>query len=181
MNTRLFSAALLVLSLGVPAWAHRVDEYLQATMISVETDRIQVSMRMVPGIAVAAAVIASIDMNGDGVIADAEGQAYAERVLDNLSLTVDGTRVSPRLLASSFPTIDALRAGVGQISLAFMAPLPRSPAHRTLVFENHHQHHMAAYLVNCLVPRDRKIRIMAQIRNQDQSFYRLDFVQDGSL
>jgi hypothetical protein len=36
---------------------------------------------------------------------------------------------------------------------------------------------MAAYLVNCLVPRDPDIRIVAQKRNPLQSFYELDYVQ----
>jgi len=33
--------------------------------------------------------------------------------------------------------------------------------------------------VNCLVPRDPDIRILAQNRNYSQSFYELDFVQAG--
>ena len=50
---------------------------------------------------------------------------------------------------------------------------------RRLIFENHHQSRIAAYLVNCLVPHDRDIRFVAQNRNQQQSFYQLDYVQAG--
>jgi hypothetical protein len=34
MKTTLFVVAAMLLSLGVPASAHRLDEYLQATIIS---------------------------------------------------------------------------------------------------------------------------------------------------
>ena len=81
MNTKLVAAAALVLFLGAPASAHRLDEYLQATIISVEKDHVQAFMRLIPGVAASSVVIASIDSNGDGVISEAEQRAYAERVL----------------------------------------------------------------------------------------------------
>jgi hypothetical protein len=34
-------------------------------------------------------------------------------------------------------------------------------------------------MVNCLVPRDRDIRVAAQNRNEQQSFYQLDYVEAG--
>jgi hypothetical protein len=40
MNTRLFATAAILLSLGASASAHRLDEYLQATILSVEKDRV---------------------------------------------------------------------------------------------------------------------------------------------
>jgi hypothetical protein len=36
-----------------------------------------------------------------------------------------------------------------------------------------------AYLVNCLVPRDPDIRVTAQNRNYQQSFFQLDYEQAG--
>ena len=53
--------------------------------------------------------------------------------------------------------------------------LPRGGPNRRLIFENHHESRIAAYLVNCLVPRDPDIRITAQNRNYQQSFYQLDY------
>ena len=41
MKTRLVAAAAILLCLGGVASAHRLDEYLQATMILVEKDRVQ--------------------------------------------------------------------------------------------------------------------------------------------
>lgn len=179
MKTNLAAAIAIALSLRVPASAHRLDEYLQATILSVEKNRIQAFMRLVPGVAVSSAVIASIDSNGDGVISDAERHAYAQRLLRDLSLSVDGHVLTPQLLSVDFPTIEQMKQGLGEIKIEFAAKLIPGGSHRTIVFENHHQARISAYLVNCLVPRDRDIQILAQNRNNNQSFYQLDYVQAG--
>jgi hypothetical protein len=84
MKPKLTVAAAIALSVGAFAFAHRLDEYLQATIISIEKDRVQAFMRLIPGVAVSSAVIASIDTNADGVISETEQQIYAERVLRDL-------------------------------------------------------------------------------------------------
>lgn len=177
MKARLVAAGAVLLSLGVFVSAHRLDEYLQATIFSVEKDRVLGSMRLVPGVAVSSAVIASIDTNGDGIISEIEQRAYAERVLGEVSLTVDGNRLRSRLVSVEFPNLEEIKEGLGQIQIEFTASLPRGGSNRRLVFENHHQHQISAYLVNCLVPSDLDIRVVAQNRNEDQSFYQLDYVQ----
>ena len=72
-----------------------------------------------------------------------------------------------------------MKEGLGEIQIEFTADLPRGGPNRRLIFENHHQSRIAAYMVNCLVPRDKNIRIAAQNRNENQSFYQLDYVQAG--
>jgi hypothetical protein len=66
MNARLLAATAFLLSLGAGAFAHRLDEYLQATIISVDKDHVQASMRLIPGVAVSSFVLSGIDSNGDG-------------------------------------------------------------------------------------------------------------------
>ena len=170
---------LAFLSLGVPAFAHRLDEYLQAMIVSVEQGRIQVSMRLIPGIAVSSAVIAAIDSNGDGVFAEAEQQTYAREVLGNLTLNVDGQALKPRLREVSFPAPAEMKEGLGEIHIEFAADLPAGGPHRTLVIENHHEPRRSVYLMNSLVPQEPNIRVTAQNRNQNQSYFRLDYVQAG--
>lgn len=179
MNIRLATAIALLVSIAAPASAHRLDEYLQATIISVEKDRVQASIRLVPGVAVFPVVLGSIDTNSDGVISGAEGRVYAERVLHDLSLSIDGNRLKPRLVSIDFPTIEQMKEGLGEIHIEFAADLPGGSHNRRLAFENHHQSRIAAYLVNCLVPRDKNIEITGQNRNRNQSFYQLDYVQHG--
>lgn len=171
-------AAILLLAafLFVPAAsAHRLDEYLEGTMISVEGGKLHADIRLAPGVAVLPAVLRGIDTNADGVISDPEQRAYAEKVLRDLSFAIDGTRLTPRLLSYRFPSIDSMRDGLGEIHLEVDADLPRGGPHRKLTFQNHHEFPIAAYLVNCLVPRDPHIRVDAQQRNYSQSSYELDF------
>jgi hypothetical protein len=66
MRTKL-AIIVAVFSLGGPVFAHRLDEYLQAIIVSVTQDHIRASMRLIPGVAVSSAVIAAVDFNNDGV------------------------------------------------------------------------------------------------------------------
>jgi hypothetical protein len=179
MKAKVIAVAAVLLCLGALASAHRLDEYLQATILSVEKDHVQGSMRLIPGVAVSSSVIASIDTNGDGMLSEAEQRAYGERVLGELSLTVDGKRLRPQLVSASFPQIEQMKEGLGEIHIEFTADLPRGSFNRRLILENHYADHNAVYLVNCLVPNDHDIRIVSQSRNQQQSFYELDYVEAG--
>ena len=169
MKTPLIAAAILLLTVE-PALAHRVDEYLQGTLISIEKDRIQVEMTLTPGVAVLPAVLAAIGTDGN---------AYALRVLGDLSLRIDDQVLTPRLLSVKFPDSEEMRDGRGEIRIEFDVALPSGGPQRKLIFENHHLSRIAAYQVNCLVPRDPDIRIVAQNRNYSQSFYELEFTQPG--
>src|SRR5215469_7956001 len=101
MITKLAVSAAVLLA-GTSAFAHRLDEYLQATLISVERDRVQAQVRLVPGVAVLPVVLAEIDRDGDGAISESEQRAYADRVLSDLSLTMNGSRLRPSLVAARF-------------------------------------------------------------------------------
>jgi hypothetical protein len=180
VNGALFVAGALasaLASMGTAAYAHRLDEYLQATTISVERDSVQAQIRLTPGVAVFPAVLASIDTNADHVVSEQEERAYAEAVLRDLSFTVDGNPLHPRLASTKFPKIEEMKEGLGEIRIDFFADLPGGSSNRKLVFENHHQSEIAAYLVNCLVPRDPELRVVGQHRNYSQSVYELDYVQ----
>ena len=179
MTLRLSAAGAILLWAGTPAAAHRLDEYLQATLISVEKHRVQAEIHLTPGVAVFPIVLARIDTDADGAISKHEQQAYAERVLHDLSLTIDGERLSLRLVSMNFPDIEEMKQGRGDIQVKFGANLPRNAFKRILIFENRHETRIAAYLVNCLVPRDPDIRVTAQKRNYVQSFYQLDYQQTG--
>ena len=173
------ASLMIVLSFGVPASAHRLDEYLQATTISIEKGRVRAQLRLTPGVSVAPFVLSIIDGNGDGVLSAREQRAYAKRVLRDLSLTVDGDVLELRLISANFPETDELKAGIGEIHMDFAAAIPHDGAERKLLFENRHQSPISAYLVNCLMPQDREIQVTAQHRNYEQSRYLLDYVQGG--
>ena len=176
----LVGAATILLLIGTPAAAHRLDEYLQATTIAVEKDRVQAQIRLTPGVEVFRTVLATIDTNADGAISQFEQRAYAESVLRDLSLTIDGKPLRLRLVSSTFPSLEEMKEGLSNIQIDLDAEVPHGNTNRRLIFENHHQSRIAAYLVNCLVPRDPNIQITAQHRNYLQSIYHLDYVQTDS-
>ncbi|MDE3199200.1 MAG: hypothetical protein KGN84_22815 [Acidobacteriota bacterium] len=166
--------------LAPAASAHRLDEFLQAALISVSSSRMEAEIRMVPGVAVLPLVMASVDTDGNGVVTDAEWNRYAARALRDLSFTIDGLRLQPRLVAAAFPKTEDLKEGLGEIDLTLRADLPSGGGARRLVFENRHEARIGAYLVNCLAPDDPKITIDAQKRNYTQSSYELDYTQEGT-
>jgi hypothetical protein len=178
MNARLAFVVLSIFAINAPADAHRLDEYLQATLISIETGRIDALMRLTPGVAISSNVIAAIDTDTDGSISTAEQRAYAQRVLRELTVEIDDEFLSLTLDAVEFPALDAeMREGLGEIQIRFSTQLPPGGTRRTLEFKNYHQPHIGVYLVNCLVPRNRDVHIVAQHRNEQQSVYEVEYVQ----
>jgi hypothetical protein len=167
------AAGLLACSAGTSA--HRLDEYLQATLLSIEADRIGGSMRMIPGEIVAQSVIADIDADRDGSFSTLEQQAYAKRVLDDQSITVGSAAIRLELLSWDFPTPDQVRAGLGEIHIDYAGQLAGGPGEHALVLANRHMPGRSVYLANVLVPRDPAIEVTAQTRNRDQSRYALGY------
>jgi hypothetical protein len=88
---RLFvSSAVLGAWLAAPAAAHRVDEYLQATRVSIDIERVDLEIDLTAGSALASEVFAWIDTNRNGEISNTEGEEYAQQVLRSIVLKVDG-------------------------------------------------------------------------------------------
>ena len=180
MKRQLAAAAILVLAV-TPALAHRLDEYLQGALLSVEKSSLQAQLTLTPGCGrILPIVIADIDTDEDGTISETEQRAYAGHVLRDLSLAIDGHRLTPELSRMRFPAIEEMKEGRGEIQIEFHAGLPPGGRTRRLTFENHHESRIAAYQVNSLVPRDPDIQIVKQNRNYLQSFYQLDYAQAGA-
>ena len=110
---RMGVSALLALSLAGSADAHRLDEYLQATLIGVTRDAIDVEIRLTPGVAMLPVWMAVIDQDRDGRISPGEERAYVGRVTREVELRVDGVRAPLSLIESDFPTVEAMREGLG--------------------------------------------------------------------
>ncbi len=179
MKTRQATILAILVSFALPGLAHRLDEYLQATMISIDKDRVQGSLRLVPGVAVLPTVLAQIDANQDGSISEAEGMTYAQQVLDHVSLRLDDRTLHAHLLSVKVPPMNELRQGVGEITIQWSGVLPAGGTHHRLVLQNKNQSGKTAFLANCLVPREPGIRILAQHRNRDQSLYELEYASES--
>lgn len=182
MNARTSAVVIgaLLVSGAQPAYAHRLDEYLQATTISVRKDHVQRQLRLTLGVAVFRVVLAKIDTKANGVISAVEPQAYATRVMRDLALAVDGESLARHVVHMQFASVDELRAGRGEITTDVDADVPHGRADRTLTFENRHQRRISVYLANALVTGDPDVRALAQRRNAEQVTYGLDYVQVGA-
>jgi len=149
--------------------AHQLDEYLQATRLSVERGRIGVEIDLTPGVNVAPQVFALIDTDRDGQISPAEREAYARLVLTSVALSVDGRTVPVALIGQRFPDFGDMALGVGTIRLRGAAAFPAAAAGRHEIYYcNTHQSETGVYLVNTLVPADEQIQITEQRRDYAQ-------------
>jgi hypothetical protein len=157
--------ALLALSLVGGAAAHRLDEYLQATLIGVARDGIDVEIQLTPGVAMLPVLMAVIDRDRDGRISSGEERAYVGRVAREVELRVDGVPARLSLIESKFPTLEAMREGLGTIRMK----LHTARSGHELRFENRHLPQVSAYLVNCLAaPSSDGLVVRRQERDEAQ-------------
>ncbi|HKW96984.1 MAG TPA: hypothetical protein VJN43_04580 [Bryobacteraceae bacterium] len=185
MNTRKFLAAFVALS-GWLAWApsasaHRLDEYLQATRLSIAMDRVDLEIDLTPGTSIADKVLAWIDTNGDGRISDAEAEAYAEEMLRSVTLKVDGRPASIALVMNSFPEWSDVRLGVGRIRLRAAAKILSAPGQHVISFLNTHRPESSVYLVNALVPDNPRIQLGQPRRDYAQLGMTLEYSVVGEV
>jgi hypothetical protein len=149
--------------------AHRLDEYLQATRIGIDLDRVSLEIDLTPGVSIAKQVTGWIDTNGDGQLSQAEGVAYAGEVLTSLAVTVDRRPVALTMRDVQLPEVIDIASGVGTIRLRASADLPADMDGRhKLTVVNTHRPDLSVYLSNALVPSDRRIQILTQQRARDQ-------------
>jgi hypothetical protein len=167
----------LLLVLATDALAHRLDEYLQATRVSVATNRIDLSIDLTPGVAILDQLWVVIDTDRDGRVSEAEVAAYAQRVLKDIRIGLDEKVLALSLVETSFPALHEVKGGLGVIRIKATAPVgPLSVGRHSLSLTNAHLPAISVYLVNALVPRDQAIKITKQTRDDLQQHYRLEFV-----
>ena len=172
----LFSLLLALLVLPSAVFAHRDDQYLQATLVAIEPSGVRLQINLTPGVAVAGQVIAVIDRDRDGAISKNEAAAYAESLKRDLSLRMDGRKLELKLTTSEFVPPAELRIGSGTIQLEFSAisgPLAAGP-HR-LTLENRHLTAISVYLINASQPRFAAVQVTRQKRNENQSTGEIEF------
>jgi hypothetical protein len=149
--------------------AHRLDEYLQATRLSIDLDRIGVEIDLTAGQAMASLVFSWIDTNHDGEVSKAEGDAYARQVLGSIALLADGKPVPLALTEAHFPELHEMSQGTGVIRLRATGRTPAAGAGRhEISFRNNHRPESSVYLVNALFPENSRIQIANQQRDHAQ-------------
>jgi hypothetical protein len=170
MTVRVLTFALLIsLTASRPAGAHRLDDYLQATLVGIAANRVNLEIDLTPGVSIAEQVTGWIDTNRDGQLSQVEGLAYANDVLRSVALTVDHRPVPLTIRDVQVPAVDAIFGGVGTIRLFASAVLPETIHGRhEISVVNRHRPEVSVYLANALVPSDSRIEILTQQRDRDQ-------------
>ena len=176
--TTLRCLPLLLALLAFPSagFAHRVDEYLQATLVAIEPGGFRLQINLTPGMAFAEQVLAMIDGNRDGVISTNEVAAYAELLKRDLIVQLNHRNVELKLTASNFAKPTELRTGLGIIQMEFSAtPGMFAAGLHKLTVENLHLPAASVYLFNAAQPEAASIQITGQKRNESQSTGEITF------
>lgn len=161
-----------------PAKAHRLDEYLQATVVSITRQHIDVILRLTPGKNEFPRILRQMDTNGDGSLSGQEQYKYAQSVADRLSFSLDHIRIPLKLEEYAFPPIADLQAGSGVIRLYFKVSLDIKLGLHQLRYANQGVGPDIVYSVNGLLPHDPAVHVLHQQRSFNQSVYELDFTVD---
>src|SRR5436853_2846118 len=102
----LFALTGIFLIFAQSATAHRLDEYLQATRLSLAANQVGVEIDLTPGVDVAPAIFAPINTDHDGRISPAEAERYANQVVRETVLEIDRHRSRLDVLKYQFPSFE---------------------------------------------------------------------------
>ena len=174
---RVWVGGVLAMALAGGAGAHRLDEYLQATLIGVSPNGLEVEIRLTPGVAVLPVVMAAIDRDRDGRISAEEERAYTDLVAREVELRVDGEPARMSLAEAAFPSVEEMREGLGTIRLSFRT----QRTGREVRFENRHLPQVSAYLVNCLGGSKDGLVVGRQERDEAQRSIRFAYSFEGGV
>ncbi|MEO7156530.1 MAG: hypothetical protein ABI039_03145 [Vicinamibacterales bacterium] len=172
------AAAAIVLSMMGPAavTAHGLDEYLQAARVSFDRSALTLEIDLAPGVNVAGDIIRLIDRDGDLAVSPAEAELYGRRVLSDVSLTLDGNPLIMTLTRIEVPATGEMRDGLGTVQLRATARIsPAVSERRVLYLSNRHLSESSVYLVNALLPEDRDIEVVKQVRDPRQSSISIEY------
>jgi len=172
---------LALLVFASPLHAHRLDEYLQATLVEIEPTEVHLQINLTPGVQVAEQVLSAIDTDHDGAISPSEATAYAGLLKREMVVRLDERAVELKMVACNVPPAEELRSGWGIIQIEYaisQGALGAGPHH--LTFENRHMSRMGVYLFNAAQPKAPSIQIVGQRRNNNQSLGEIEFAVAGS-
>ena len=159
-----------------PALAHPLDVYLQATYITVAPSGIVVELDLSPGVLVAPQMLPQLDSNGDQVISEAESQAYADTVIRNVVLHVDGQPLTLAVTKIEMPPYLTIQAGYGTIRLFTTAgPAPVLAGGHELTYQNNFAPAGSTYQVNAFVDKGVAVTLGKQNRDNLQRSLTLDY------
>jgi hypothetical protein len=167
-----FLISLVMLFSG--AFAHPMDECLQAAYLKLGPDSLELELDLTPGERVAPQLLGLIDQNKNGNLDQPEVQRYAESVLEDLSLNVDEQPQTLRLETVITPDTNTFLAGGGTIKVNARANLTDVAGSHTFAFRNAHAPVKSGYLANVFV-QSAEVKIFEQKRDVTQQDFRVRY------
>jgi len=117
------AAALVAAGTTSVASAHPHENVDQQVHLAIGSDRVVAQVRIAPSYTDGAAIFARIDIDGDGVVSEAEATRFGVDVITDAALSLNGTAVRLRMGAVSVPTRDMAAAGFGVIEIEAVAAI----------------------------------------------------------
>jgi hypothetical protein len=180
---RLLFCFLCTAAFCATASAHIRDEYLQAALITLAPEGVRIELRLTPGVELADRVFAVIDTDHSGQLSSSEEQSYARRVVQDVSLELDGQHIPLALINIRFPSHPDMKDGTAAIQLDLSANAAlNSPRDHQLSFRNNHLPKLSVYQANVLIPGNDAIEVTEQQRDIQQQEFKIRFrVSHGTI
>jgi hypothetical protein len=153
-----------------------LDEYLQATRLSLSPTEVGIEIDLTPGVDVAPLIFALINTDHDGRISSSEAERYANQVMRETALDIDGHHSQFVVMKYEFPSFQEMSTGEGTIRIYARARWQGSTGAHHLVYQNNHKTDFGVYLVNALRPGTPAIEITEQRRDPFQRGMNLAFL-----
>jgi hypothetical protein len=170
MRHALKGLAWMLLAL-LPHWAeaHRLDEVVQGAYLTLAPGEVRLELDLTPGIEVSGALLQALDADADGTITKAEAQGYAQRVLAQSTLALDGVTVSWTLGDVNVPPYKNLQVGSDTIRIYATSERPDSPGAHVLGYRNDHQPAASRRMANVFLQPGEgwQYRVTGQQRSDD--------------
>ena len=159
---------ILLALLNSRALAHPLDEVVQGAYLTLSPGTVQLELDLTPGEKVAATVLKALDANGDQSISEAEAKAFAQRVLEQLSLSLDRKALRWTLDKVTAPPYQNLKLGSDTLKIYAIAKRTDQTGEHTLVYHNRYQPAKSQWTANIfLQPAAWQYQVLGQQRSSD--------------
>jgi len=123
-QTSFLLAGWLWAAVGTAAAAHPNGNVDQQVALSLGLETAEVSIVILPSSWYGAALFGQVDRDRDGLASAEEGQALAQVILDQASLSIDGQPVDLSEAQAMIPSRDSLARGMQPIVVVALAQFP---------------------------------------------------------
>ena len=149
------------------ASAHPVHEVVQNAYLTLTPGSVRLELELTAGPQVAPRIIRVLDRNGDRRISPVEARAYADRVLAQSGLMIDGRPLTIRTLTVDVPSYSAMLGAHGTIRILAAAARPDRVGAATLAYQNRYSPAESRCDANVFVKAHGQVRY--RINGQDRS------------